>query len=52
VPVDEATIGLVDRIFTRIGARETWPAVNRRLWSKWWNAGILNNATPFITDSR
>jgi DNA mismatch repair protein MutS len=36
VPADEATIGLVDRIFTRIGAREDLAPGSRLSWWKWW----------------
>ena len=47
VPVDEATIGLVDRIFTRIGAREDLSSGQSTFMVEMVEtAGILNNATP------
>ena len=47
VPVDEATIGLVDRIFTRIGAREDLASGQSTFMVEMVEtAGILNNATP------
>ena len=47
VPVDEATIGLVDRIFTRIGAREDLAGGQSTFMVEMVEtASILNNATP------
>ena len=47
VPADAATIGLVDRIFTRIGAREDIAAGQSTFMVEMVEtAGILNNATP------
>jgi DNA mismatch repair protein MutS len=47
VPVDEATIGLVDRIFTRIGAREDLAGGQSTFMIEMVEtASILNNATP------
>jgi DNA mismatch repair protein MutS len=47
VPADEATIGLVDRIFTRIGAREDLSSGQSTFMVEMVEtAGILNNATP------
>jgi len=47
VPVDEATIGLVDRIFTRIGAREDLTSGQSTFMVEMVEtAAILNNATP------
>ena len=47
VPADEATIGLVDRIFTRIGAREDLSGGQSTFMIEMVEtAGILNNATP------
>jgi DNA mismatch repair protein MutS len=47
VPVDEAIIGLVDRIFTRIGAREDLASGQSTFMVEMVEtAGILNNATP------
>jgi DNA mismatch repair protein MutS len=47
VPVDEAAIGLVDRIFTRIGAREDLASGQSTFMVEMVEtAGILNNATP------
>jgi len=47
VPVASATIGLVDRIFTRIGAREDLPAGQSTFMVEMVEtANILNNATP------
>ncbi|MBL7125020.1 MAG: DNA mismatch repair protein MutS [Dehalococcoidales bacterium] len=47
VPADSATIGLVDRIFTRIGAREDLPAGQSTFMVEMVEtANILNNATP------
>ena len=46
-PADEATIGLVDRIFTRIGAREDLASGQSTFMVEMVEtAGILNNATP------
>jgi len=47
VPTASATIGLVDRIFTRIGAREDLPAGQSTFMVEMVEtANILNNATP------
>jgi DNA mismatch repair protein MutS len=47
VPVDEATIGIVDRIFTRIGAREDLASGQSTFMVEMVEtAAILNNATP------
>jgi DNA mismatch repair protein MutS len=47
VPAAAATIGLVDRIFTRIGAREDLPAGQSTFMVEMVEtANILNNATP------
>ncbi|MGD9115724.1 MAG: DNA mismatch repair protein MutS [Dehalococcoidia bacterium] len=47
VPASAATIGLVDRIFTRIGAREDLPAGQSTFMVEMVEtANILNNATP------
>ena len=47
VPADSATIGLVDRIFTRIGAREDITAGQSTFMVEMVEtANILNNATP------
>jgi len=47
VPAASATIGLVDRIFTRIGAREDLPAGQSTFMVEMVEtANILNNATP------
>ena len=47
VPADEATIGIVDRIFTRIGAREDLSSGQSTFMVEMVEtAGILNNATP------
>ncbi|MBN1643604.1 MAG: DNA mismatch repair protein MutS [Dehalococcoidales bacterium] len=47
VPADEATIGLVDRVFTRIGAREDLVGGQSTFMIEMVEtAGILNNATP------
>ncbi|MGP8080591.1 MAG: DNA mismatch repair protein MutS [Dehalococcoidales bacterium] len=47
VPVDEAAIGLVDRIFTRIGAREDLASGQSTFMVEMVEtAAILNNATP------
>ncbi len=47
VPAVSATIGLVDRIFTRIGAREDLPAGQSTFMVEMVEtANILNNATP------
>jgi len=47
VPAESATIGLVDRIFTRIGAREDLPAGQSTFMVEMVEtANILNNATP------
>jgi len=47
VPAGSATIGLVDRIFTRIGAREDLPAGQSTFMVEMVEtANILNNATP------
>jgi DNA mismatch repair protein MutS len=47
VPANAATIGLVDRIFTRIGAREDLPAGQSTFMVEMVEtANILNNATP------
>jgi DNA mismatch repair protein MutS len=47
VPADEATIGLVDRIFTRIGAREDLASGQSTFMVEMVEmAAILNNATP------
>jgi DNA mismatch repair protein MutS len=47
VPADEATIGLVDRIFTRIGAREDLAGGQSTFMVEMVEmAAILNNATP------
>ncbi len=47
VPTDSATIGLVDRIFTRIGAREDLMAGQSTFMVEMVEtANILNNATP------
>jgi len=47
VPADSATIGLVDRIFTRIGAREDIAAGQSTFMVEMVEtANILNNATP------
>ncbi|MDD5288736.1 MAG: DNA mismatch repair protein MutS [Dehalococcoidales bacterium] len=47
VPADEATIGLVDRIFTRIGAREDLAGGQSTFMVEMVEtASILNNATP------
>jgi DNA mismatch repair protein MutS len=47
VPADKCTIGLVDRIFTRIGAREDLSAGKSTFMVEMVEtAGILNNATP------
>ena len=47
VPAGSATIGLVDRIFTRIGAREDWAAGQSTFMVEMVEtANILNNATP------
>ena len=36
VPADAATVGLSDRIFTRVGGRTTCQPVNRPSWWRWW----------------
>ncbi len=47
VPAEEATIGLVDRIFTRIGAREDLASGQSTFMVEMVEtAAILNNATP------
>jgi len=47
VPADSATIGLVDRIFTRVGAREDLTAGQSTFMIEMVEvANILNNATP------
>jgi DNA mismatch repair protein MutS len=47
VPADESTIGLVDRIFTRIGAREDLAGGQSTFMVEMVEtASILNNATP------
>ncbi|MAF85281.1 MAG: DNA mismatch repair protein MutS [Dehalococcoidales bacterium] len=47
VPADSAKIGLVDRIFTRIGAREDLAAGQSTFMAEMVEtANILNNATP------
>jgi len=47
VPADSATIGVVDRIFTRIGAREDLAAGQSTFMVEMVEtANILNNATP------
>ncbi|MGQ9546899.1 MAG: DNA mismatch repair protein MutS, partial [Dehalococcoidia bacterium] len=47
VPADSATIGLVDRIFTRIGAQEDLAAGQSTFMVEMTEAAnILNNATP------
>jgi len=47
VPADEATIGLVDRIFTRVGAHDDLAAGESTfLVEMHETANILNNATP------
>jgi len=47
VPAESATIGLVDRIFTRIGAREDLAAGQSTFMVEMLEtANILNNATP------
>jgi DNA mismatch repair protein MutS len=47
VPADSATIGLVDRIFTRIGARDDLAAGQSTFMIEMVEtANILNNATP------
>jgi DNA mismatch repair protein MutS len=47
VPADSATIGVVDRIFTRIGAREDLTAGQSTFMVEMVEtANILNNATP------
>jgi DNA mismatch repair protein MutS len=47
VPVDAATIGIVDRIFTRIGAQEDLAAGQSTFMVEMVEAAnILNNATP------
>jgi DNA mismatch repair protein MutS len=47
VPAEEATIGLVDRIFTRIGAREDLASGQSTFMVEMVEtASILNNATP------
>jgi len=47
VPAASATIGVVDRIFTRIGAREDLPAGQSTFMVEMVEtANILNNATP------
>ena len=47
VPADKASIGLVDRIFTRIGAREDLSAGKSTFMVEMVEtANILNNATP------
>jgi DNA mismatch repair protein MutS len=47
VPADEATIGIVDRIFTRIGAREDLSTGQSTFMVEMVEmANILNNATP------
>ncbi|MBA7575610.1 DNA mismatch repair protein MutS [subsurface metagenome] len=47
VPASSVTIGLVDRIFTRIGAREDLPAGQSTFMVEMVEtANILNNATP------
>ncbi|HEY92389.1 MAG TPA: DNA mismatch repair protein MutS, partial [Dehalococcoidia bacterium] len=47
VPADSATIGLVDRIFTRVGAREDSAAGQSTFMVEMVEtANILNNATP------
>ncbi len=47
VPAASATIGIVDRIFTRIGAREDLPAGQSTFMVEMVEtANILNNATP------
>jgi DNA mismatch repair protein MutS len=47
VPVDSATIGIVDRIFTRIGAQEDLAAGQSTFMVEMVEAAnILNNATP------
>jgi DNA mismatch repair protein MutS len=47
VPVDTATIGIVDRIFTRIGAQEDLAAGQSTFMVEMIEAAnILNNATP------
>ena len=47
VPAEEATIGLVDRVFTRIGAREDLSSGKSTFMVEMIEtAGILNNATP------
>ena len=32
VPADEARVGAVDRIFTRVGLQDDYPWANRRSW--------------------
>jgi len=47
VPAESATVGIVDRIFTRIGAREDLPAGQSTFMVEMVEtANILNNATP------
>jgi len=47
VPAESVTIGIVDRIFTRIGAREDLPAGQSTFMVEMVEtANILNNATP------
>ena len=47
VPAESAAIGIVDRIFTRIGAREDLPAGHSTFMVEMVEtANILNNATP------
>ncbi len=43
VPADEARIGVVDRIFTRIGARQSWLRVSRPMVEMVETANILNH---------
>ena len=34
IPAESAEIGVVDRIFTRVGAADDWLLGDRRLWLK------------------
>jgi DNA mismatch repair protein MutS len=36
VPARSAHIGVVDRLFSRVGAADDWPAGARPSWSRWW----------------
>ncbi|MDQ7030054.1 MAG: DNA mismatch repair protein MutS [Ardenticatenia bacterium] len=47
VPADEAKIGLVDRIFTRVGAHdERSPAAIRPSWWRWWRQPTSSITPP------